>query len=132
MLNRQRNTNDSNNPQETIWEKIYYCLRCGADEESTLNEANALVEDKKEVKDALTRWFSCMKGTDLNEAQPPPWAHRFSAKQLIQGTFQYAGALKIEILKCSKLCTILDCNYRKNNFYSKCSKLCTILDYALY
>ena len=106
-LDRQRNTNDNSNPQEAIWEKIYYCLRCGADEESTLNEANALVEDKKKVEDALERWFSCMDGTDLNEAQPPSWAGNFSAKQLTQGTFQYAGALKIEKLKCSKLCTIL-------------------------
>ena len=108
-LDRQRNTNDNSNPQEAIWEKIYYCLRCGADEESTLNEANALVDvrNKKEVQDALERWFSCMNGTDLNEAQPPSWAHSFSAKQLTQGTFQYAGALKIEKLKCSKLCTIL-------------------------
>ena len=28
------------------------------------------------------------------------------------------GTLKIQKLKCSKLCTILDCNYRQNYFYS--------------
>ena len=30
----------------------------------------------------------------------------------------HLGTLKIEKLKCSKLCTILDCNYRQNYFYS--------------